>query len=76
MELTPSLSAALDIINTYFAGVQLEQPVYMGGKIIAARNMSEIGTNMAVLNRKKNDSEIRIETEEAYWNVIKAKGTI
>ena len=73
MELAPSLSAALDISNTYFAGVQLEQPVYMGGKIIAARNMSEIGTNMAVLNRKKNDSEIRIETEEAYWNVIKAK---
>ena len=73
MELAPSLSAALDISNTYFAGVQLEQPVYMGGKIIAARNMSEIGTNMAVLNRKKNDSEIRIETEEAYWNVIKVQ---
>lgn len=73
MEFASSLSAALNISNTYFAGLQLEQPIYMGGKIMANRKMSDIGTNIAHLNKQKADSDIRIEVEEAYWNIIEAK---
>lgn len=73
MELAPSLSAAVDMNNTCFAGIQLEQPIYMGGKIVTARKMSDIGMSIAHINKRKKDSDIRIETEETYWNVLRAK---
>lgn len=73
MELAPSLAASLNMNNTYFAGIQLEQPIYMGGKILSARRMANIGESIANINKRKTDSDIRIETEEAYWNVIKSE---
>lgn len=73
MNLVPSVSASLNLNNTYFAGVQLEQPVYMGGKIMAANKMSRIGFEIARLDKNRTDSEILLAVDEAYWDVVKAK---
>lgn len=71
-ELMPSLDAKLNLNNTYTGGVQIEQPVFLGGKLLAAKKMAESGLSIAMLNKDKTDSDIRLETEKAYWNVIKA----
>ena len=71
--ISPSLSTTLDIGNACFAGIILEQPVYTGGKILSARKMANVGKTVALLNKKKTIEDVRIETEEAYWNVIKAE---
>lgn len=73
MELAPSFSAGLNLNNSYFAGLQLEQPIYTGGKIIAAHKMALTNVSIAHLNKKQTDSDIRLETEESYWNLVKAK---
>lgn len=57
MNLIPSMSANLNLNNTYFAGLQLEQPIYMGGKIVAANKISRTGLEIARLNKQKTEDE-------------------
>lgn len=72
-ELMPSVTAELNLNNTYTGGILIEQPLFLGGKLFAARKMAQTGLSIAGLNKGKNNSDIRFETEKAYWNVVKAK---
>ena len=54
-------------------GIQVEQPLYMGGKIRAAYKMSLLGKEMAQLSETLTASEVIVKTEQAYAQVIKAK---
>lgn len=72
-ELMPSVAAELNLNNTYTGGVQIEQPLFLGGKLFAARKMAQTGLSIAGLNKEKTESDIRFETEKAYWDVVKAK---
>lgn len=71
-ELIPTVAATLNLNNTYTGGVQIEQPLFGGGKLLAAKKMAQSGLTIAGLNKEKTDSDIRFETEKAYWNVVKA----
>ena len=57
----------------YMGGIQVEQPLYMGGKIRAAYKMSLLGKEMAQLSETLTASEVIVKTEQAYAQVIKAK---
>lgn len=72
MNLIPSMSASLNLNNTYFAGLQVEQPIYMGGKIVAANKISHTGLEIARLNKQRTEDEIVITVDEAYWGLVKA----
>ena len=71
MNLIPTVSAVLNLNNTYFAGLQVEQPIYMGGGIMAANKISRTGLDVAHLNKNKTDVEILITVDEAYWDLVK-----
>lgn len=68
----PAMDLSLNIANTLTAGVKVEQPIFMGGKIIASYKMAGIGMDMALLNTKMNRSEIIVEVDEAYWLYVRA----
>lgn len=72
-ELMPAVAAKLNLNNTYTGGIQIEQPLFLGGKLIAAKKMAKSGVSIAALNKERTESDIRFETEKAFWNVIKAK---
>ena len=55
-------------------GMQLEQPLYMGGKIRAAYKMSLLGKEMAQMNETLTATEVILKTDQAYALVVKAKG--
>ncbi|MCD8302710.1 MAG: TolC family protein [Prevotellaceae bacterium] len=57
----------------YMAGLQLQQPIYTGGKIRAAYAMSTLGVQMARLNERLTASEVLVETVKAYAGVVKAR---
>ena len=60
--------------KTFFtAGVSLEQPIYMGGKIMSAFKMSKLGKEMAQLNEHLTASEVILATDNAYALLVKAK---
>lgn len=57
----------------YMGGVQMEQPLYMGGKINAAYKMSLLGKEMAQMNEVLTITEVILKTDQAYALVVKAK---
>lgn len=57
----------------YMGGIELEQPIFMGGKILAGNRMAAIGRDVATLKGELHRQELLIEVEESYWNCIRAK---
>jgi outer membrane protein TolC len=68
----PDLKLDFGLDGMYFAGLRAEQPVFSGGKIVSAYKMSLTGKDIARLNRHLVQSEIIVETDEAYWLHLKA----
>lgn len=68
----PSLGIEYKIGNVFNAGVQLEQPIYMGGKISAAYRMSKLGTKMAQTNEVLTSEQVVVSTHEAYALLLEA----
>ncbi len=56
----------------YMGGIQLEQPIYMGGKIRAAYKMATLGKQLAQMNETLTATEVILQTDQAYAQVVKA----
>ena len=69
----PGMSMKFKMDNVFLGGVMFEQPIYMGGKVTAAYNMSKIGEKIAGLNIRKTEAEVIVATDEAYTMVVRAK---
>lgn len=72
----PDQELELKVKNILIAGVTLTQPIFMGGKITTAYRISQIGEQMASLNKSLTEDQVIVETDEAYALVIKAKEMI
>lgn len=69
----PDIGIELGMRGVYMAGLQLQQPVYMGGKVRAAHQMAKAGEVIAGENIRLSRSEIIVETDEAYWQVMRVQ---
>ncbi len=67
----PPMDISMSLSNSFTAGVKVEQPIFMGLKIVSAYQMAKIGTQMASLNTKMNQSEVVVQVDEAYWLYVK-----
>lgn len=59
--------------NIFTAGITLMQPLYAGGKISTAYKMSKLGVQMAQENIRLSQSEVLVQTDEAYYLAVQAK---
>lgn len=59
--------------DVYMGGIQLEQPIYMGGKIRAAYKMAQYGRQMSQMSESLTAAEVIQNTDRAYALVVKAK---
>ena len=69
----PGIDLNMKVKNVFMTGVMVEQPLFMGGKIVAAYKMSKLGFQAARLNERLTASEVILETENAYALLVKAK---
>lgn len=69
----PDMKIKYEINNVFIGGIMLKQPIYMGGKITSAYKMSKIGEKIASQNVRLTESEVIVETDNAFINVVKAK---
>lgn len=69
----PGLDLKYKVGSVYMGGVQVEQPLYMGGKIRAAYKMSLLGKEMAQMNESLTATEVILKTDQAYALVVKAR---
>ncbi len=69
----PGIDLNYKVRTVWMAGVQVEQPIFMGGKILAAYKMATIGKQMAQLNENLTATEVILETDQAYALLVKAQ---
>lgn len=69
----PGINLDYKIGWAYMGGIQMEQPLYMGGKIRAAYRMSLLGKQMAQMNEHLTATEVIQQTDQAYALVVKAR---
>ena len=71
--LMPDMDLELGLEGVGMAGLQLEQPIYMGGKIRTANQMAQIGESIASENIRMNKANTITEADEAYWQYVSVK---
>ena len=59
--------------NTFYGGLSVEQPIYMGGKIRAAYRIGQAGERMARLGQALAREEVIVQVHDAYQLMVKAK---
>ncbi|WP_321978540.1 TolC family protein [Prevotella sp.] len=59
-----------DTRQMYALSVMLTQPIYMGGSIIAANRMADIGEEMAQNNIEASTQNTLHSIDQAYWTVV------
>ena len=69
----PGINLNYKVRTVWMGGVQVEQPIFMGGKILAAYKIATLGKQMAQLNENLTASEIILETDHAYALMVKAQ---
>lgn len=69
----PDIDFEIGLRGVYMAGVQLQQPLFMGGKIRVAYQMSKIGEDLAGENVRYNRSQVVAETDKAYWQLLRVQ---
>lgn len=68
----PGLDLKYKLGWIYSGGIQVVQPLYMGGKIRSAYKMAQLGKEMAQQNETLTATEVILRTEQAYAQVVKA----
>jgi outer membrane protein TolC len=67
---TDMLSMQLQLRGLYFAGINLTQPIYAGGKIVAANKLASIGYKAALEQQRLTHAQIVANAENAYWSYV------
>ena len=69
----PGLDLKMGNIDYYTANLTVSQPIYLGGKIRSAYHMTQLGSQISIFNRKLQASDVLLETDQAYWNLVSIK---
>ena len=69
----PGINLDYRIGGVYGAGVKIQQPIFVGGKVIAGYKMGRIGEAIALQSHRLTEAEVVVETARAYANVVLAK---
>lgn len=56
--------------GVYMAGITLQQPVYVGGKITSGNKMAKKGVEITEQNKRLARMNTMVETEKAYWMYV------
>jgi len=66
----PKDELTFDARNVYIGAINLTQPVFMGGKIIAYNKIAQISKDLALSQQETNRQEIILNIDETYWQII------
>lgn len=66
----------ISLSGAYMASISLEQPVFVGGKILAGNKMAQIGVRMAAVNLELKKAKTIEETDRAYWTYVSVRSKV
>lgn len=67
------LPLELSIKGAYMAGVNIEQPLFTGGKILTANKMAALGLEMAAQNIELQKVNTIAEADQSYWLYVSVR---
>jgi outer membrane protein TolC len=67
---TDMLSMQLQLRGLYLAGISVTQPVFAGGKIVAANKLASIGKVAAAEQTRLTRAQIVSNAENSYWSYV------
>lgn len=62
-----------DLRQIYAGTVTMTQPIYLGGKLIAAYKTASLARELAGMELDAEKEKLRQEVDEAYWRVVSVK---
>lgn len=60
----------LDNHNSFIFGVSLQQPIFMGGKIINSNKIAALAEEMAKEQYGQKYQDLIVDVDEAYWQIV------
>lgn len=64
------LGMTLNMKAMWMAGINLTQPIYAGGKIVAANKLASIGVKAAAEQHRMTRAEVISDAQNAYWTYV------
>ena len=59
-----------DFSNVYAGVVSLQQPLFMGGKIIAANKVAGLAEQLSKTQYEQQYQQIIVDVDQAYWQIV------
>lgn len=66
----PKDEMEFDTRNVFVCALNLTQPLFMGGKIVAYNKLSDLKRELAESKNTTNKEEILVKVDEAYWRTV------
>ena len=63
-----------DLHNIWMGGVTVQQPVFVGGKILYSNKMATLGEDLARSNYDQEEARVVLDVEQAYWQIVSIAG--
>ena len=63
-----------DLHNVWVGAVTVQQPVFVGGKIIYSNKMASLAEDLAKSKYDKECADILYEVDQAYWQIVSIAG--
>ncbi|MDD7630804.1 MAG: TolC family protein [Parabacteroides sp.] len=60
----------LQMHGMYLAGVNVTQPLYTGGRLLAGRQLAGIGKESAELQLNQTRQQVLADADQAYWTLV------
>ncbi len=60
----------MQIRGAYMAGINLTQPIFTGGKIVAANRMASVGQEISRQQLRATKMDVIAEAEKSYWTYV------
>ena len=60
----------LDVHNIYAGVVSVQQPVFMGGKIVYSNQMAALAEELARSRYDQEYADIIVDVDQAYWQIV------
>ena len=66
----------IDIEHMFAGAVSLQQPVFMGGKIVAANRIAKLAEDLAKEQYDIAYQDVVVNVDQAYWQIVSVAGKV
>ena len=63
-----------DLHNVWMGVVTVQQPVFVGGKILYSNKMAALGEDLAQSKYDLEEAQVVLDVEQAYWQIVSIAG--